>query len=121
MLSKSYVHGSSSANLLGETLGTNFDAAAERWGDREALVVRHQNLRWTYKDLKKRVDAAATWHCGEASIHAGEDGVARGDEYRLKRVARVRVLGWRSARRRERVTRHTPHWYLTSARMLRFC
>ena len=59
MLSKSYVHGSSSANLLGETLGTNFDAAAERWGDREALVVRHQNLRWTYKDLKKRVDAFA--------------------------------------------------------------
>ena len=59
MLSKSYVHGSSSANLLGETLGANFDAAAERWSDREALVVRHQNLRWTYKDLKKRVDAFA--------------------------------------------------------------
>ncbi len=59
MLSKSYVHGSSSANLLGETLGANFDVAAERWSDREALVVRHQNLRWTYKDLKKRVDAFA--------------------------------------------------------------
>ncbi len=59
MLSKSYVHGSSSSNLLGETLGANFDAAAERWSDREALVVRHQNLRWTYKDLKKRVDAFA--------------------------------------------------------------
>ena len=59
MLSKSYVHGSCSANLLGETLGANFDAAAERWSDREALVVRHQNLRWTYKDLKKRVDAFA--------------------------------------------------------------
>ncbi|MAA53962.1 MAG: AMP-binding protein, partial [Porticoccaceae bacterium] len=59
MLSKSYVHGSSSSNLLGETLGANFDAAAERWSDREALVVVHQNLRWTYRDLKKRVDAFA--------------------------------------------------------------
>ena len=59
MLSKSYVHGSSSSNLLGETLGANFDAAVERWSDREALVVVHQNLRWTYRDLKKRVDAFA--------------------------------------------------------------
>ena len=59
MLSKSYVHGSSSSHLLGETLGANFDAAVERWSDREALVVVHQNLRWTYRDLKKRVDAFA--------------------------------------------------------------
>ena len=59
MLSESYVHGASSANLLGQTLGANFDSAAERWGDREALVVRHQNLRWSYNDLKMRVDAFA--------------------------------------------------------------
>ena len=59
MLSESYVHGASSANLLGQTLGANFDSAAERWGDREALVVRHQNLRWSYDDLKMRVDAFA--------------------------------------------------------------
>ena len=59
MLSESYVHGASSANLLGQTLGANFDSAAERWGEREALVVRHQNLRWSYNDLKMRVDAFA--------------------------------------------------------------
>ena len=59
MLSESYVHGASSASLLGQTLGANFDSAAERWGDREALVVRHQNLRWSYNDLKMRVDAFA--------------------------------------------------------------
>ena len=59
MLSESYVHGASSASLLGQTLGANFDSAAERWSDREALVVRHQNLRWSYNDLKVRVDAFA--------------------------------------------------------------
>ena len=59
MLSDSYVHGASSANLLGQTLGANFDSAAERWGNREAVVVRHQNLRWSYNDLKMRVDAFA--------------------------------------------------------------
>ena len=59
MLPKSYAHGANSTNLLGQTLGVNFDAAAEKWGDRQALVVSHQNLRWTYKDLKMRVDAFA--------------------------------------------------------------
>ena len=59
MLMQSYAHGSSTTKLLGETLGVNFDSAVERWGDREALVVMHQNIRWTYKDLKERVDAFA--------------------------------------------------------------
>ena len=59
MLSKSYVHGSNKSQLLGETLGSNFDAAAERWSDREALVVRHQNIRWTYRELQIRVHAFA--------------------------------------------------------------
>ena len=59
MLSKSYVHGSNGSQLLGETLGSNFDSAAELWGEREALIVRHQNIRWTYRELQKRVNAFA--------------------------------------------------------------
>jgi len=31
----------------------------ERWGDREAVVMRHQNVRLTYAELKQRVDALA--------------------------------------------------------------
>jgi len=58
-LTKSYVHGASPIGLIGETIGENFDAAAERWRDREALVVRHQGVRWTYGELKRRVDAVA--------------------------------------------------------------
>ena len=60
MLSKSYVHGSNKSQLLGETLGSNFDAAVERWSDREALVVRHQNIRWTYRELQIKVHAFMT-------------------------------------------------------------
>ena len=59
MLTQSYAHGASTKPLLGETLGVNFDLAAEKWGERDALIVRHQNIRWTYNDLKNEVDAFA--------------------------------------------------------------
>ena len=55
MLTQSYVHGASLKPLLGETIGVNFDQAAERWGDRDALVVRHQNISWTYGELKQNL------------------------------------------------------------------
>ena len=55
----SYVCGLSSMPLLGETIGAHFDGAAERWPDREALVVRHQNIRWNYAELQRRVDELA--------------------------------------------------------------
>ncbi len=59
MLTQSYAHGASIKPLLGETLGVNFDLAAEKWGDNDALIVRHQGIRWTYNDLKREVDAFA--------------------------------------------------------------
>ncbi|MBT6305542.1 MAG: AMP-binding protein [Rhodospirillaceae bacterium] len=59
MLYQSYVHGVSKKPLLGETLGTNFDAAVEKWGDQDALIVRHQNIRWTYLELQNKVNAFA--------------------------------------------------------------
>jgi len=55
----SYVCGLSQMPLLGETIGAHFDRAAERWPDREALVVRHQNIRWNYAELQRRVDELA--------------------------------------------------------------
>ncbi len=58
-LTQSYVHGASGAALIGETIGSYFDRAAERWGNREALVVRHQDVRWSYGELKERADAFA--------------------------------------------------------------
>jgi fatty-acyl-CoA synthase len=55
-LTQSYVHGASSVPLIGQTLGAFFDEAAHRWSKSEALVVRHQNVRWTYAELKRKVD-----------------------------------------------------------------
>jgi fatty-acyl-CoA synthase len=58
-LTQSYAHGASTAPLIGETIGVHFDHAAARFGDCEALVVRHQKIRWTYAELKQRVDGFA--------------------------------------------------------------
>jgi fatty-acyl-CoA synthase len=55
----SYVHGTSSRPLLGETIGQLFDRVAAERGDAEALVVCHQEMRWSYADLKQQVDAFA--------------------------------------------------------------
>ena len=55
----SYVHGASDAPLIGETIGVHFDRIAARFGERDALIVRHQGVRWTYRELKERVDAVA--------------------------------------------------------------
>src|SRR6185312_9971160 len=55
----SYAHGTTSVPLIGETIGANFDRAVARWGERPALVVRHQGVRWTYRELGERVDAFA--------------------------------------------------------------
>jgi fatty-acyl-CoA synthase len=55
-LSRSYVHGGSDKPLIGQTVGEYFDGTVARWGDCDALIVRHQNVRWTYRELTKRVD-----------------------------------------------------------------
>ncbi|MDE2516405.1 MAG: AMP-binding protein [Rhodospirillales bacterium] len=55
----SYVHGAIDAPLLGETLGANFAATVARWGERPALIVRSQGVRWNYAALAARVDAFA--------------------------------------------------------------
>jgi fatty-acyl-CoA synthase len=61
----SYVHGASDKALVGKTIGRFFDEACARYGSREALVVRHQNVRMTYDVLKETVDALA---CGFISL-----------------------------------------------------
>src|SRR5687767_10511435 len=58
-LARSYVHGASDIPLLGNTIGEHFDKVVRRWPSREALVVKHQNVRWTYSQLKEQVDALA--------------------------------------------------------------
>jgi fatty-acyl-CoA synthase len=55
----SYVHGASTAPLIGKTIGALFDETCAAHPDNLALIVRHQDIRWTYAELKDRVDAFA--------------------------------------------------------------
>ena len=55
----SYSSGPSEAPLLGETIGHRFDQTVARWPDRPALIVRQQGVRWTWRELRERVDAFA--------------------------------------------------------------
>jgi fatty-acyl-CoA synthase len=55
----SYVHGASEIPLLGETIGDNFRTTVERFPEREALVVRSQKYRATYRELWDQTSALA--------------------------------------------------------------
>jgi len=55
----SYARGPNDVPLLGETIGENLRRTVERFGEREALVVRHQGYRATYRELWQQVDLAA--------------------------------------------------------------
>ena len=58
-LTQSYAQGASAVPLIGDTIGTYFDKAAERWADRPALIVTQQGVRWTYTELDARINAFA--------------------------------------------------------------
>src|SRR5437588_3014753 len=55
----SYANGISNTPLLGETIGANLERTVARFPDREALVSRHQRLRYTYERLNEAVDLVA--------------------------------------------------------------
>jgi fatty-acyl-CoA synthase len=55
----SYVSGVSSTPLLGATIGATFDRTVARFGEREALVSRRQEQRYTYAELAEAVDRVA--------------------------------------------------------------
>jgi fatty-acyl-CoA synthase len=58
-MKRSYASGVATKPLIGETIGENLERAVARFGDREALVVRHQDVRLTYAELDARVNALA--------------------------------------------------------------
>lgn len=55
----SYVHGASTNPLIGATVGACFDGAVDRDPDGEALIVRHQEIRWSWRKLSEQVEALA--------------------------------------------------------------
>jgi fatty-acyl-CoA synthase len=57
--SLSYAHGTADRPLIGETVGALLDRIAAQHGNRPALVVRHQNIRWSYAEFARRAEALA--------------------------------------------------------------
>jgi len=55
----SYVHGAHDVPLIGETIGSFLAGIALRHGSNDALVVPHQQVRWTYAELDERVTRLA--------------------------------------------------------------
>jgi len=55
----SYSNGSSNTALIGETIGAYFDKIVAQFPEKEAIVVRHQKIRYNYLEFKKVVDRFA--------------------------------------------------------------
>src|SRR5690348_1816182 len=67
----SYVSGTSTVPLLGETIGELLERVTRDHADHEALVEYQTGRRWTYKTLNSAVDSLATGLI--------ELGIAKGD------------------------------------------
>src|SRR5918911_3510003 len=71
MPTSSYSHGTYDLPLLGRTIGEDLEAVVARFGERDAVVSRHQDVRLTYAELDAAVNAVA---CGLLTA-----GIEKGD------------------------------------------
>ena len=58
-LTQSYYCGASQSQIIYETIGNYFDGTCAANPEVEALVVRHQNVRWSYQQLQEQVNSLA--------------------------------------------------------------
>lgn len=70
-LSPSYVCGSANIPLIGKCIGQVLDETAEQFPGQDGLIVRHENRRFTYRQLREEVELVAR---GFLSI-----GIQKGD------------------------------------------
>jgi len=59
LLTNSYFSATSDEPLVYETIGACFDRVADRHGARDGLIMRHQNVRWSYAEYRRQVDRFA--------------------------------------------------------------
>ncbi len=59
-LTFSHDKGPTDIPLIEQTIGEFFDSMVERYPDKEVLIVRHQNIRWTYRQLQQKVNQLAS-------------------------------------------------------------
>ena len=58
-LQRSYVHGAATTPLIGDTIGAHLDRVAALSPDADALVVRQQGIRWTYRQFRDEANKVA--------------------------------------------------------------
>ncbi|SDD07485.1 fatty-acyl-CoA synthase [Massilia sp. PDC64] len=71
----SYVHGAHSLPLIGDTIGAHLDRIAERYPDRDALVIPHQCVRWSWRQLRERADRLAAGLLGLGLLPGDRIGI----------------------------------------------
>ncbi len=67
----SYTSSTADKPLIGMTIGDKFDEIANQYPDNDALIVLHQNIHWTYRELQQQVN-----QCARALLAVG---VRKGD------------------------------------------
>ena len=87
--STSFVCGTSDQPLIYQTIGDALDQVVEKWGDKEAIVVSHQGVRWSYRQLAEAIDAFAAGNCVDQK--PGREHVE--DTYYLQFVLQNRAHG----------------------------
>ena len=71
----SYSQGLGTTPLLGATIPENFDRAVATHPERDALVVRHQDVKWSYAELGEQVDRAARSLAGLGLVKGDRAGI----------------------------------------------
>jgi len=59
-IKKSYICGEGSQQIIYNTIGNKLEEIANKFPNNDALVVCHQDVKWSYKQLNKKVDELAT-------------------------------------------------------------
>ena len=67
----SYTSSTADKPLIGMTIGDKFDEIANTYPDNDALIVLHQNVHWSYRELQQRAN-----QCARALLSMG---VRKGD------------------------------------------
>lgn len=67
----SYTSSTAEKPLIGMTIGDKFDEIANTYPDNDALIVLHQNVHWSYRELQQRAN-----QCARALLSTG---VRKGD------------------------------------------
>ena len=60
-LQQSYYSGASDRQIIYQTIGDYLDHICASFPDNEALVVRHQHVRWTYSEFKRETSVGSGW------------------------------------------------------------